>query len=295
MGLASWLPDHRRQALKARWLDAKRRFVQRFLSYDAPTLLATLRALGIREGDTVVLHSASGAQYGFRGSVEALVDVFVEAVGPDGTLVMMSMPYRTSTVKYLETLKAFDVRRTPSMMGMPSELFRRRPDVLRSLSPTHPVLARGPLAEWLVAGHEDCLLPCGPGSPFEKLAEVDAKAVFFNVPFDTFTFVHYLEHLVHEAQPIPLYTDTAFDIPVVDHAGRPRRVAARGFNPEIIPRRRFAVLDGAMRARGQVREKRIGNGRVIAVRVRDSVDTIRALAAEGRYMYAHPEGPADRA
>ena len=63
----------------------------------------------------------------------------------------------------------------PSRMGILSEMFRRQKDTRRSLNPAHPVLAAGPLASWFVEGHEECAYSCGPGSPFEKLIEKDAK------------------------------------------------------------------------------------------------------------------------
>ena len=67
--------------------------------------------------------------------------VFLDVLGPTGNLLMVSLPYRSSSLQYLSTLKCFDVRKTPSMMGLVSAYFRRRAGVLRSLHPTHPVLA----------------------------------------------------------------------------------------------------------------------------------------------------------
>ena len=84
---------------------------------------------------------------------------------------MPSLPYGGSTYKYLKETRVFDVNRTVSQMGLIPEIFRRQEYVVRSLHPTHPVVAFGALANWFVQGHENCLYGCGPGSPFEKLAE----------------------------------------------------------------------------------------------------------------------------
>jgi aminoglycoside 3-N-acetyltransferase len=86
----------------------------------------------------------------------------------------------------------FDVKNTMSAMGVITEIFRANPGVLRSLNPAHPVLAFGPDAPWLIADHDKTLYSCGPGSPFEKMLQLNAKALFFDVPLQRMTFFYYL-------------------------------------------------------------------------------------------------------
>lgn len=272
-------------ALKAKLLDARRVFVKAFMSYSPDQLLHALRSMGVQSGDTLMLHSAFGAHHGFRGSVEELTDVFLEAVGPDGNLLMVSLPYRSSTLEYLSDSKRFDVRRTPSMMGLVSEYFRRRSGVRRSLHPTHPVLAFGARADWLVAGHENCLFPCGPDSPFDRLVALDGKVFFFNVPIATLTFFHYLEHHVRADLPMPVYTEAPIAIPVIDQMGEARTVTTFVFSPEAIRRRRFEILEKELRQRELIQERRIGNTRLAVVRVRDTLDCVEAMRKRGRYFY----------
>lgn len=283
-----------KRTVKAGLQQVRRRFVRAFLSYDEHRLLACLQALGVRHGDSIMLHSGFAEHHGFRGSIDALTRVFIDAIGPEGNLLMVSLPYRSSTIEYLKSAKPFDVRRTVSMMGMVSELFRRRPDVVRSLHPTHPVLARGQKADWFVAGHEHCRYPCGPGTPFEKMVLADGIAVFFNVPLATYTMVHYLEHLLSPRLPFPLYMDEAFRVPVIDAQGERRMVETVVFAPGAIARRRFPVFEQALGKRGLIREQRVGNSRIIAVRVRDTVECMLEMERNGESFYevgdllAHP-------
>ena len=271
--------------LKSRLLRVQELWVQAFRSYGERELLAALRTLGVASGDALMLHSAFRKSHGFRGSIEQLTDVFIDAVGPDGHLLMVSLPYRSSSFDYLSKLRVFDVRKTPSMMGMVSEMFRRRPDVLRSLHPTHPVLVRGPMAEAFIEGHPDCAYPCGPGSPFDKLAAANGLAVFFNVPFDTYTFFHYLEHMVSPHLPFSLYTEQTFDAPVVDRAGQRLTVKTHVFAPAAIRRRRFDVFEAALRRRGLIRETRLGASRIQAVRVQDTMACVSEMASRGEFFY----------
>ena len=167
-------------------------FVQRFRSYDPATLKKSLAAeFGIGAGDTLLVHSAYGPLTGFQGSPNDLIDTLLEAIGPSGNLMMVSMPFFSSASEYLRKANVFDVRKTASKMGLISETFRRRPGVVRSLHPTHPVLVYGPAAEAMVSGHEDCMYPCGPGSPYEKFMELNGRVLFYGVTEFHFTFHHF--------------------------------------------------------------------------------------------------------
>lgn len=280
-----------KRALKPRLLALHGAYVRRFHAFGDAELLQALRELGIGAGDSVMLHSGFGGAHGYRGTIEQLTDVFLAAVGPAGHLLMVSLPYRSSSLQYLQQGRRFDVRRTPSMMGLVSEYFRRRPGVLRSLHPTHPVLVLGPEAQRIVAGHEDRLHPCGPGTPFERLAERDGVVAFFDVPFATFTFFHHLEHLVHEHLPFPLYTDEPFVVPVLDQDGRTRTVTTYVFAPEAIRRRRFERLEQALRQRGLIRGRRVGNTMVEAVRVRAVIACVEEMRQAGQFFYELTETP----
>ncbi len=286
MSILSSLPQPCKRWLRGKYFELRGSFVRTCLSYGPGRLLACLRDLGVRSGDSVMLHSGSLGEPGFSGTVAQLDDVFVEAVGREGHLLMVSLPYRTSSQQYLSTLKRFDVRTAPSMMGLMSESFRRRPGVLRSLHPTHPTLVLGPRAEWFVAEHPDCLYPCGPGTPFDKLASVDGKAVFFNVPFATYTFSHYLEHLVAPHLPFSLYTQEAFEVPVIDRHGNARMVTTYAFAQQAIELRRFDALETELRRRGLIARRRIGNSRIELVRVRDTIDCTMEMASRGEFFFS---------
>lgn len=285
MSLTAKIPRSVKARLRAGVTAAQRVWVKLLRSYDAGQLAAALSSLGLRAGDTVLLHSSFGAHHGFRGTAEQLTDVFIDVLGPDGTLLMVSLPYRGSSLEYLQRINQFDVRKAPSMMGLVSEYFRRRPQVLRSLHPTHPILALGAKAEWVVADHESCLFPCGPGTPFEKLIALDGKVVFFNVPFATFTFFHYLEHLVSSRLPFPLYSERPFDVPVIKRNGERGTVRTFVFSLEAIRRRRFQRLEDELFRRGLIARRRIGNSQLLAIRVRDAVTCVEEMSRQGQYFY----------
>jgi aminoglycoside 3-N-acetyltransferase len=244
-----------------------------------------LRALGIRAGDSVMFHSAFEEHHGFRGSLETLIDTLIESVGPEGNLLMVSLPYRTSALEYLGNLKKFDVRKTPSAMGLVSEFFRRRNGVLRSAQPSHPVLAHGPKAAWFVEGHEACTFPCGPGTPFAKLREIGGKVAFFNVSFAYFTFFHHLEHVMQSSLPFQLYHDPPFDVPVIDREGKQILVPTLAFSRETLRRRRFDVLEAWLWKTGVIRRSRVGASSLLLVDLKDVMDSVEEMTRRGILFY----------
>jgi aminoglycoside 3-N-acetyltransferase len=282
--LLSRLNGSQKAKLKAIRSGGKRLFIERFRSYGSLELETALRALGVTDGDTVMLHS-SFASSGFRGSPKDLADVFLKTIGPNGTLLMVSLPYSSSTYEYLQKKKSFDVRKTPSHMGMISESFRRREGVMRSFHPTHPVLAFGQKAEWILADHDKCLFPCGPGSPFEKFSQLGGKIVFFNVPFTTMTFFHYLEHVVEKILPFPLYRTEAFAVPSIDSTGQMTMIETRVFSPDAVSRRRPTDLMESLDKQNLVGRKRIGNTRVMCVGSRDAIASTEQMVRAGKVFY----------
>ena len=277
-------PDQKRK-LKAIGHTLKSTYVRRFRSYDYSALLASLEEIGVDRDGVLMVHSSYSAYNGFKGPPTRVVLALQEAIGAGGTLVMPSSPYTTSTKEYVKSGKVFDVRRTASRMGIVSEIFRRQRDTVRSLNPAHPVLASGPVASWLVAGHERCAHSCGPGSPFDKLVEKDAKVLFFDAQLTHLMFFHYLEHAVNDELPFPLYDSQPHEVPVIDKDGKRRAVAVYPFSSEVMARRHFPVLEAELRKQSMVREQRVGNTTLTLVRVRDTLEATRTMAGRKEYFY----------
>ncbi len=281
LGLLSRLSKRHKATLRT----LHRSVVNTFLSYTPEELLKALRSLGVVAGDTVLVHSSFYYSNGFAGSPNKVIDVLLESVGSDGNLMMMSLPYTSSTFDYLKTLDCFDVRKTVSRMGLLTEIFRAQKDVRRSLSPTHPILAYGPKAEWILAGHENCPYPCGEGTPFKKLAELDGKVVFFDAPFASMTFFHYIEDRYRDLLPYPLYHPEAFEVPVIDDTGRRITTFVYAFSPAIIKRRRPYEFEAEVRKQGLIKSAKIGNTMLEYIEIRPLLDFVRRRVKEGNFFF----------
>ncbi len=289
--LLGLLPELQQQAIKARARQLRARLVRLLFSYTTAQLDAKLRALGVVTGDAILMQSAFHDLNGFDGEALDVIDCILNIIGPHGHLFMMSMPYNDTALDYLQNEKPFEVLRTPSQMGLVSELFRRRRGVLRSANPMHPVLAFGPRSEWIVSGHEDLSHSCGEGSPFEKMLTLDTKALLFDVDLDVLTFTHYVEHVFRDAAPTRVYADQPLEAKLVDARGQYRRVVIYPFAPTAMGMRNFGVLYDELLKRCLVSEGRIGNTQLHVVSLRDVLQSGADLVDRGGNIFAHPGEP----
>jgi aminoglycoside 3-N-acetyltransferase len=274
-----------KQRLKPLYFGGQAWLARALFAYSRTDLEDKFRALGIRPGDSVLVHSGFRRASGFTGSPSDVVDSLINVVGKDGHVLMMSIPYRGSSQKYTETDPLFDVARTPSAVGLISEVFRRRSGVLRSLNPLHPVLACGPLAAWLVADHEQCARSCGKGSPFERFLNLQGKFLFFDAKFSSLTFMHYVEDRFSSQSPVQLYHPTAAVVRVKDPTGRELRVRQLFFSEAARLRRNFAPVEQRLLSDGSLRRARVGNTRLLSVSAHDVLNCAGLLIEHGQGIY----------
>ncbi|MBS1334084.1 MAG: AAC(3) family N-acetyltransferase, partial [Clostridiales bacterium] len=146
-------------------------------------------ALGIRSGDTLLVHSSLKSLDG--ASPADVIEALLALLGPEGTLMFPTLSYLHSN----RNNPVFDVRRTPSNVGAIPEYFRTEYPALRSLCPTHSCAAVGLRAEYLTGAHHLDDTPCGPSSPFRRLRDAGGKVLFIGCGTRPNTSMHAVEEL----------------------------------------------------------------------------------------------------
>ena len=172
------------------------------------TILEALSALGLPSACTVLVHSSLSRIGWVAGGPHAVVLALLDAVGPDGTLVMPThsghltdpagwahppVPSTWWPLIRAET-PAFDALLTPTRgMGAIVETFRHAPGVVRSSHPTSSFAAVGQNARTVVAHHE-LNSSLGEGSPLARLYELDAWVLLLGVGHANNTSLHLAEY-----------------------------------------------------------------------------------------------------
>lgn len=280
-----------------------RRFRYRLRQRAAPVvvtredIVASLREVGLRDGDGVFLHSSLSSFGEIRGGSATVLKALDDVLGPEGLIAMPAFPLVGGAQEYLSTHPVFDVRNTASTMGSLTERFRTSPGVARSLHPTHSVAARGPGADELVAGHEEAETPFGEGTPFARMIERGMVQLWFGVGLRIFTLYHAFECMRPAGFPIDVFQEKRVDARVIDVEGREKTVSTLVHDPVVGGRKdetREAIRTHLLET-GVLERATLGRGEVMAARMPELMAELETLLARGITIYRIPiESTAER-
>jgi aminopeptidase-like protein/aminoglycoside N3'-acetyltransferase len=219
-------------------------------------LMDEFRSLGMTEGDTIFVHSAYStlgrASGGVEGGPETVNEAILEVVGQEGTLIQPTFNY-----DFLKGVP-WDIRTTPSQMGVLTELMRLDPRAKRMFHPIYSMAAIGTHAEELAAHRtNDCF---GETTIFKKFRDWDAKILILGLPYSkSITFLHHCE----QAAEVDYRFLKEFIGTAIDSEGKPHQVTYTMLVRDV---ERGVVLDfepiGALLDSQVVNMKKIGLGDV---------------------------------
>ncbi len=181
-----------------------------------------LSDLGVEKGNVVLLHSSYKSLGLLVGGPQTVINGFLAALGPEGTLLMPALSYEYVN----EANPFFDVKKTPSNVGAIPEHFRKMPGVRRSLHPTHSVCGFGKFAKELLSKHYLDDTPGGKNSPYSLLQEYDGQILLLGCGLEPNTSMHAIEEL---SEPDYLFGKRV-EYELVDYSGLKTRMIYRQHN-----------------------------------------------------------------
>lgn len=161
-------------------------------------------------GDLLMAHASLRAIGPVEGGAAGVIDALADAVGPDGTLLMVlgarddwswvNQRPEAERPDLLRDAEPFDHLHTPADpdVGALAEVFRTRAVTRVSDHPEGRFAAVGRLAPALVDAvpWDDYY---GPGSPLERFVSAGGRVLRLGADLDTVTLLHYAEYLT----PVP--------------------------------------------------------------------------------------------
>jgi aminoglycoside 3-N-acetyltransferase len=189
-------------------------------------LAADLRALGVRPGAIVMVHTRMSALGWVVGGTEAVVRALLDVLGPEGTLAAYASwqehVYNAADWPaehrdaYLAAPPVFDPATGEAARdhGRIPERIRTWPGAERSVHPEASVVAIGAGARRLTAGHphDDAY---GHGTPFARIVEADGQVLMLGAPLETITLLHHAEAIADVAEK----RRVTYTIPVLEPDG----------------------------------------------------------------------------
>lgn len=226
-------------------------------------LMDEFSALGMQPGDTIFVHSSYSslgkAPGGVEGGPQTVIDAILEMIGLEGTLIMPTFNY-----DFLRGTP-WDMRTTPSQMGILTELVRQDKRAKRMFHAIYSMAAIGKHANELAAHRSgDCF---GETTIFTKFREWDAKILIIGLPYSkSITFLHHCE----QAAKVDYRFLKDFKGTAIDAQGRPQDVSYTMFVRDVD---KGVVLDfepiGALLDSQVVAIRKIGLGDVRLMKCND--------------------------
>ena len=238
-------------------------------------IIAGLRALGLESGAMVQVHSSLSSFGYVEGGPEAVVDAFLEVLGPEGTLMVPTFNHQSRRA-FDDEHEIFDVHTTRSINGAITEAVRLRPEAHRSLHPTHPYAAIGAKAEWLTSEHLE-LKTFDVRSPLGKLTASGGKICMFGVGMNACTAAHVAE--TRAGARCMGYRQLVRKLRLPED-GRVIDARATLWRGEGTCKLEWQAIEGELRGRGLIRDRRIGEAMVMLFDGGEMVEATFELALE---------------
>jgi aminoglycoside 3-N-acetyltransferase len=253
--------------------------------YSMDELANGFRTLGIRAGDTVMLHASVRAVGEVAGGPDQIHLALKSVLTPEGTLMMYaSCPRYYDEVgrghltieqerDILEKLPLFDplTARSDRDNGTLVEFLRTYPD-----SGVNRHVARfvfwGKQSEHLMSS-QPWNYAFGPDSPLERFLMLDGKIVLLGSDHDAVTFLHYVEHIAD----FPGKRIARYQVPVMENGCRVWRAmeefdtSGDGVHANW-PDRFFAKIIDSLLTKTRNNGARVGNAMTYILSARELLD-----------------------
>lgn len=259
------------------------------MQYTKQDLKQQLGEAGLRDTDTILIHSSMKAIGEVEGGADTVLDAWMEYFG-QGLLLLPTHTW----AQMGEGHSVYDPVSEESCVGLLTELFRRRPGVVRSLHPTHSVAAHGRAAAAYVAGEENCNTPCTPGGCYDRLRQVEGKILLVGVGHERNTFIHSVEEVLNVPNRL---TDRPVLFQVVMPDGSRRPVYMRRHYNAMQPHisEDFVKLEQAFYDTGAAKKVKFGNADCILCDARGIFEVTRVcLAPDPECLVTKAEIPPER-
>ena len=152
------------------------------------SLTSAFRDLDVQMGDVLLVHSSYKSLGEVDGGPQTVIDALLAALGADGTLIMPTFNFDFNKGK------PWDVRSTPSQMGILTEFVRKDPRAQRVFHPIYSFAIIGKHAEML--GNLRYKSSYERNSVFGKLRDLDGKIMVIGLSYtNSMTFFHHIEQM----------------------------------------------------------------------------------------------------
>ena len=180
--------------------------------YTKEQIKAQLCEMGIRNDDTVIIHTSFKAVGAVEGGPDGFIDAFCEYLS-DGLFLVPTQTWANVNREH----PVYDPETTEPCIGLIPRTAYKREDGIRSLHPTHSVWAKGRCAEDFIKGEDSAETPARVGGAWWKLGEMGAKILLIGVDHGRNTYIHAVDEI---AELDDRLVDEPWTVTVKDYDGQ---------------------------------------------------------------------------
>ena len=166
-----------------------------------PEILAALAEVGVRTGDTLLVHSSLSACGRIVGGAQTIIEALIEAVGPDGNFFVPTFQRSECYLTGINTRwdhRPSDFRDRASeavrwVGTLPLEFMRLYPDAPRGVHLSHSWAGWGRDAAEVLSHQAEDEPPFSDNSCPMRVKEMGGKILHFGSPIGHTSFVHCFE------------------------------------------------------------------------------------------------------
>ena len=161
-------------------------------NYNKQQLKDQLESMGLKGDETILIHSSMKAIGVVNGGADTVLDVWMEYF-KNGLLLLPTHTWKTVNADN----PVYNPQTTPSCVGLLTNMFMKREEVIRSLHPTHSMAGYGKNAAEYLAGEEYNNTPCTPGGCYDRLKDAGGKVLLVGVGHERNTYIHSVEEVLN--------------------------------------------------------------------------------------------------
>lgn len=238
------------------------------------------------DGCDVMLHTSMISIGKLEGGRKWVAECLFDKMDLErNTLLTVALTYIGKNKDFLESNPTFDVRTAPIAMGAINEYIASLDGAIRSIHPTHSVVAIGKKAKEYTMNHHKDVTPFGENSPYYKIIKNRGKIVFFGISINSFTAVHALEDPLLDVMPVNIYNKKRYSVRCLDWDGKELYVETPCHNPIAGMRRSLIQFENEMILLGIMKKYPIGEGFVSVVDAYSFAQYYLSKLKEGYSMY----------
>ena len=207
------------------------------------------------------------------------------------SIFMPSFPFsKADYYPYMLSDEVFNIKKTPCRVNLITEIFRRDPDVIRSLHPYLSVAGKGPMALDILNEHHKSIKLFDAKTPFYKIMQNNGYVIGLGVDCNTNSFAHLPDDLMLKYYNFSIYENKIYQKKCIDYDEIQHIIKTQLVSKDISKKIRPRNLKHKLRETAFYKEHQLNGIEFYSLKIKDYVqwvfeESIEDVKKTGKPLY----------